>query len=67
MKLLEIPFGSSLYEQELKLRDQFLRKPLGLSLTARDVEDEESQLHYGCCRMAFSRVAWSSSFRMHSV
>lgn len=43
--LQEIPFGSALYEASKAFRDEILRRPLGLSLSAQDVEGEELQVH----------------------
>src|SRR5690606_34087122 len=47
MKFVEIQFGTNLYAQELALREQFLRRPLGMALTSVDVKDENAQQHYG--------------------
>jgi predicted GNAT family N-acyltransferase len=43
----EIGFGTEEYRVECRLRDEILRRPLGLSLTAEDLAGEESQLHFG--------------------
>jgi predicted GNAT family N-acyltransferase len=40
-----VPFGSSEYEATLALRDEVLRRPLGLTLTAEDRAGEEQQWH----------------------
>lgn len=42
-----IKFGSEEYEDELKLRDETLRKPLGLSLYDEDLIDEINDYHIG--------------------
>lgn len=47
MEFVEIEFGSGMYKQELQLREQLLRQPLGLVLTAEDMMGEDTQLHYG--------------------
>ena len=41
----EVTFGSLLYEQTLAFRDAHLRRPIGLTLSALDVEDEDRQIH----------------------
>jgi len=45
--LKEIVFGTDEYRRECHLREDVLRKPLGLSLSAEDAAGEESQLHFG--------------------
>lgn len=42
-----IAYGSEDYEQALALRDQLLRKPLGLSLYDEDLSDEKNDYHLG--------------------
>lgn len=42
-----IAYGSEEYEQALALRDQLLRKPLGLSLYDEDLSDEKNDYHLG--------------------
>ena len=44
---LEIAFGSEAYRQECDLRQEILRKPLGLNLYAEDLRSEATQLHFG--------------------
>lgn len=39
--------GSPEYEQSLLLRDEILRRPIGLSLKDEDLSDEARQLHFG--------------------
>ena len=41
----EVPFGSGLYEACKLVRAEILRRPLGLSLSAQDLEGEERQIH----------------------
>ena len=43
--LREVPFGSSWYQACTVLRDDYLRRPLGLRLTENDVRGEDSQIH----------------------
>lgn len=39
--------GSTEYEQTLLLRDQVLRKPIGLTLSADDVKHDAEKIHFG--------------------
>jgi hypothetical protein len=39
--------GSAEYEMELKLRDQVLREPLGMSLFDEDLSGESADIHLG--------------------
>ena len=41
----EIPFGSADYEASKRLRETVLRHPLGLALSAADLEGEAAQIH----------------------
>jgi predicted GNAT family N-acyltransferase len=43
----EIAFGSTDFQQECGLRDDVLRKPLGLSLYDEDLSVEQEQWHFG--------------------
>lgn len=43
----EIAFGTPEYRLECRLREEVLRRPLGLSLSDEDLADEEHQLHFG--------------------
>ena len=43
----EIAFGTQEYGLECRLREDVLRRPLGLSLTVEDLANEENQLHFG--------------------
>jgi predicted GNAT family N-acyltransferase len=60
MALKIIDHGSAEYEQMVKLRDEILRKPLGLSFTREELEREKNNLHIvayedermlGCCML----------------
>ena len=44
--VVEIEFGSELYREERLLRDEMLRKPIGLALPER-MEDEGACRHFG--------------------
>lgn len=43
----KIDFKSTYYESECALRDEVLRRPLGLSLYDEDLSVESEQLHFG--------------------
>ena len=47
MEPVVILHGSSQYKQACKLRDEILRRPLGLSLYAEDLQTESTFYHYG--------------------
>ena len=47
MTFREIAWGSAEYAAEIRLRNEILRKPLGLSLEDEDLAPEREQLHYG--------------------
>jgi ribosomal protein S18 acetylase RimI-like enzyme len=47
MALKIIDHGSAEYQQMIKLRDTILRKPLGLSFTAEDLEKEKDNMLIG--------------------
>jgi len=47
MVFKEIVFGTDEYRLECELRDDVLRKPLGLALTAEELAREKDQLHFG--------------------
>jgi predicted GNAT family N-acyltransferase len=40
-----IPFASADYDQAVALRQEILRKPLGLSFTLEELEDEKHHIH----------------------
>lgn len=47
MTFRPITFGTPEYSATLALRDEVLRKPLGMKLSAHDTAGEESQQHFG--------------------
>ncbi len=60
MALKIIDYGTDEYRQMLRLRNEILRKPLGLDFSAEEVEKEKSNLHIaayedgkmlGCCML----------------
>jgi predicted GNAT family N-acyltransferase len=44
--VLEAPIGSALYAQALALREALLRRPLGLSLSPEELEDDKFRTHF---------------------
>jgi N-acetylglutamate synthase-like GNAT family acetyltransferase len=40
-----IPYGSPFYASSLRLREEVLRKPIGMALRPQDTVDEENQIH----------------------
>lgn len=53
----EIAFGSEEYARERRLRDELLRRPLGLSLEDEDPGIEKDQRHFGLFEPAGDLVA----------
>jgi predicted GNAT family N-acyltransferase len=60
MALKIIDHGTAEYTQMIKLRDDILRKPLGLTFTKEELEEEKNNLHIvayedermlGCCML----------------
>lgn len=47
MKVTEIEWCSPEYQSALELRHEVLRAPLGLKLTAAELDGEHGQLHFG--------------------
>lgn len=47
LQIKEIKYGSEEYTAELKLRDEVLRKPLGMSLYIENLEGEKQDTHIG--------------------
>jgi len=45
MVIKEIPYGSYLYEATKSFREEILRRPLGLVLSDKDIEGEDTQIH----------------------
>jgi ribosomal protein S18 acetylase RimI-like enzyme len=74
----EIAFGSDDYARELRLREEVLRAPLGLALSAQDLSGEEAQRHFGifepggagmlvACVVAAPRSATEARIRQMAV
>jgi len=61
LSVVEAPFGSDLYRQALALREAILRRPLGLTLSAEELADDERRRHF--CAMSHGAVVGSVSLR----
>ena len=46
----ELPYGSAEYRASLALREEVLRRPLGLAWTAEELAKESTSRHLGCFR-----------------
>jgi len=46
MLVVEAPIGSALYTQALALREAILRRPLGLTLSEEELEDDKFRTHF---------------------
>ncbi len=46
----EVQHGTNEYRQTVALRDEVLRKPLGLAFTPEELADEKQSLHLACWR-----------------
>ena len=46
MEIIRIETTSQWYSKELKLRDEVLREPIGLSINDDDLSDEPNQVHF---------------------
>lgn len=64
MVFKEITFGTYEYRLECALRNDVLRKPLGLSLTAEELAREEDQLHFGLFEPENNLVACAVAVRL---
>jgi predicted GNAT family N-acyltransferase len=71
-----IAWGSPEYQLELALRDEVLRRPLGLRLSPADTGGEENQFHFGlfgpgdallACLLAVPVDGRSARFRQMAV
>lgn len=49
MRFAEIEVGTELYHEALRLREQVLRVPLGLSLSSEDLANDRECFHLGIC------------------
>ena len=47
MQFTEIQWQSELYDQEIELRLELLRAPLGLTFSAEQLQAESGELHFG--------------------
>ncbi|HEX2446678.1 MAG TPA: hypothetical protein VHK26_00630 [Methyloceanibacter sp.] len=56
--VFEAALGSDLYRQALLLREAVLRRPLGLTITAEELADDETRQHF--CAIRFGRAGMAS-------
>ncbi len=47
MELITIEYGSDRHKEEIRLRDQALRAPLGLKFKKKDLESEVKEMRFG--------------------
>lgn len=59
--ILEAPLGSGLYRQALVLREQILRKPLGLTMSQEELADDAIRRHF--CAVELGAVIGMVSLR----
>ena len=64
MTFREIVFGTQEYRLECRLREEVLRRPLGLTLRAEDLTNEENQLHFGLFAPSHDLVACVVAVRL---
>jgi predicted GNAT family N-acyltransferase len=61
LAVVEAPYGSDLYRRALGLRQAILRKPLGLTLTAEELADDQLRQHF--CATSHGAVVGAVSLR----
>jgi len=59
--IFEAPHGSDLYRQGVALREQILRKPLGLSVSDEELAEDAMRQHF--CAVEFGVVIGTVSLR----
>ncbi len=57
MTCIEIQFGTPAFDEALRLRDDILRKPLGLTFEVDDIAQEYRMYHLGCYNAEMELVA----------
>jgi len=67
MVFKEIVFGADEYRLECELRNEVLRKPLGLSLTVEELAGEADQLHFGLFEPGGNLVACAIAVKLSST
>lgn len=67
MQVRPITFGSPAYEATLRLRNDFLRAPLGLMLTEADTRDDAQQLHFGIFNLPAMTVVEGSDNELEAT
>lgn len=59
--ILEAPLGSDLYQRALSLREDILRRPLGLTVTEAERSDDAMRQHF--CAVECGKVVGTVSLR----
>src|SRR5262249_59875461 len=67
MVFKEIAFGSDDYRLECALREEVLRKPLGLSLRSDELSREKDQLHFGLFEPPTGLIACAIAVKLSPI
>ena len=59
--VFEAPLGSDLYRQALILREEILRRPLGLTVSPEELADDETRQHF--CALSLGGVVGCVSLK----
>src|SRR5262245_3747317 len=61
ISVIAAPYGSDLYRRSVALREEILRRPLGLTLSKKELADDRQRLHF--CAVAAEGVIGTVSLR----
>jgi len=61
ISVIVAPYGSDLYRRSVALREEVLRRPLGLTLSKKELADDSQRLHF--CAVADEGVIGTVSLR----
>ena len=61
ISVIVAPYGSDLYRRSVALREEVLRRPLGLTLSKKELADDRQRLHF--CAVADEGVIGTVSLR----
>jgi len=67
MVFKEIAFGTDDYRLECALREEVLRKPLGLSLRSDELSREKDQLHFGLFEPPTGLIACAIAVKLSPI
>lgn len=62
----DFPFGSPIYDESITLRNDMLRKPLGLEFLAEDLSLEYNDIHFGAFNSSMELLACLVFVRLSS-